>query len=286
AFESLLDFDLIDNENKYAIAYPIAATEQQREGFNSANRYSYDHFYSWVNGVAYNGRLGWYIHFLLVDLTPGQIAAESGWGKPNVMRWAIELTHTKRVCLTEEEQQGVEGWNAQDVFDKLVQPIMHPNVKIRLVGILRPEGSLPNVSSSELEPKFNGVPVKWIDLTDISYGAATVIKQEGADPHLDRLGSGRLSLPTGILLANDETITVISANTFYPVQCTVLFTNSQDNQTTATVIIICGATACMELTLHDLTPKPRGESRIKVTIGTKTIEDTELTIEEFGTDNK
>ncbi|PVF92717.1 hypothetical protein CPB86DRAFT_165208 [Serendipita vermifera] len=195
----------------------------------------------------------------------------------------------KSIILSEEEQRGTESWTAQDIYDKLVKSLLPPNNKtLELVGILRPESSLPNLSASELGSMFDSVPVKWVQLTDISHGAAIVMNREVLVYDWDKVNCGptKTRLPTGIALASGKTVTIVSANTYCPVKCKMLFTNSQDNQTTATAKILRGTAPFNELTLTGLTPKLKGEARIKVIFEITKYGDANLGIEEFGTDNK
>ncbi|PVF92714.1 hypothetical protein CPB86DRAFT_801802 [Serendipita vermifera] len=291
AFDGIIDFDLTDDDNGYNIAFPIAATPEQREGIRKAKLYSYNHFHAWANWIGeYNDGKGKRdVYLLFVDWTPGQVAAKVGYGNLNSWGWSYNLIGSKSVILSEEEQQGAESWTAQDVYDKLVKLLLPPNNKrLELVGILRPEGSLPNLSASELGSMFNSVPVKWIQLTDISHGAAVVINREALVYHSepDDEGPIEILLPTGITLANGIPITIVSANTYCPVECKLFFTNSKDNQTTATVKILHGTTPVNELTLKGLTPKLKGDARIKVMFEINQHGDASLGIEEVGGDNK
>ncbi|PVF92715.1 hypothetical protein CPB86DRAFT_819406 [Serendipita vermifera] len=257
-------------ENGYAITYPIASNPVQRYGFEEVNGYSYDHFYAWVHGFVYDefngGRCKQSGYFLFVDLTPGQIASKFGYKDPSIRNWTCNYLGTKSPILNEDQQQGLEGWTAQDVYDKLVKPLLPPpNKKLDLVGILLPEGTVPNFSSSEIEKELGGVPVRWVHLNDLWYGVV---------------------IPAGITLANGKTVTIVAVDTPCPINRKVLFTNSQDNQTTATVKIICGTTRVDELTIEGLSPKSKGKARIKVTCEITDDGDAGLTIEEVGTDNK
>ncbi|PVF92267.1 hypothetical protein CPB86DRAFT_791312 [Serendipita vermifera] len=271
AFERIIDFDLTQDENEYLVAYPIASNSDQRKGVQNAKLHSHDHFQAWANGVVYkecnDGESKQDVCLLFVDLSPGQVAAMVGYGNMYSWGWTYNSTGTKSVILSEKEQGDAENWTTQDVFDKLVQPILTPsNKKLELAGVLRPEGSLPNLSASELETKFNGIPVKWVQLTDISYGAAVFMNRQSFGYDSDDVGVGPAiaPLPIGIALANGKTTTIVPASTHCPVERQMFFTNSQDNQTTVTVKLLRGTTPINELTLKGLTPKPRGEARIKV----------------------
>ncbi|PVF92269.1 hypothetical protein CPB86DRAFT_802170 [Serendipita vermifera] len=269
AFECIIDFDLTNDENGYSIAFPIAANPEQREGIHSAKLYSYDHFHAWANGIGgYNeGETKRDVYLLFVDLTPGQVAAKVGYGNLNSWGWSYNLIGSKSVILSEEEQRGAEIWTAQDVYNKLVKSLLPPNNKrLERVGILRPEGSLSNLSASELESMFNSVPIKWIQLTDISYGAAVVMNR--------------------ITLANGKTITIIPASAYCPVKRKIFFTNSQDNQTTATIKVLRGTTPVNELKFEGLSSKPKGEAIFKIMFEITYDGDAILAIEEVGTNNK
>ncbi|PVF92275.1 hypothetical protein CPB86DRAFT_791321 [Serendipita vermifera] len=291
AFERVIDFDLALDENAYTIAYPIASNPEQREGLHNAKLYSHDHFHAWANGIGgYKDEEGKRdVWLLFVDLTPGQVASKVHHGSLNSWGWSYSTTGAKAAILNEEEQQDVEGWTAQDVYDKLVRSVLPPdNKKFEQVGILCPEGSLPNLSASELESMLDSVPIKWMQLTDISYGAAMFMNRQALVYDSDQIicGPAKTYLPTGITLANGKTITMVPTRTFCPVERKLFFTNSHDNQTAATVKILRGTIPFKKLTLEGLTPKPRGEARIKVTFEIGEHGDTSLKIEECGTDKK
>ncbi|PVF92270.1 hypothetical protein CPB86DRAFT_197224 [Serendipita vermifera] len=293
AFELVIDFDLTHDENGYAIAYPIASNFDQCKGVQNAKLYSHDHFHAWANEVGHSvcndGESKQDVYLLFVDLTPGQVASKVHYGNMYSWGWRYNWPGTKAIVLSEEEQQGTESWTSQDVFDKLVKSILPPHdKKLELVGILRPQGSFPNLSAFELGSMFNSVPIKWIQLTDISYGTAMLMHSQALSYDLGKVpgGPAKARLPAGITLANGKTITIVSACTYCPVERKLFFTNSQDNQTTATVKIVRGITPFQKLTLEGLTPKPRGEARIKVIFEIGRHGYTSLKIEEGGTDKK
>ncbi|PVF92716.1 hypothetical protein CPB86DRAFT_790911 [Serendipita vermifera] len=281
-FKRVIDFDLTHDENGYTIAYPIASNSDQRGGFYKANLYSHDHFHAWANGTGYgeysNGEGKRDVCLLFMDLTPGQVAANT-----------YNSMGAKSIILSEEEQRGTESWTAQDVYDKLVKSLLPPNNKrLELVGILRPESSLPNLSASELGSMLNSVPIKWIQLTDISHGAAIVMNREALVYDSDKIecGPSKTPLPTGITLANGKTITIIPTRSYCPVKRQIFFTNSQGNQITATVKVLRGMVLFGELTLEGLNPKPKGEARIKVTFNIGEHGHASLTIKEVETGKK
>ncbi|PVF92718.1 hypothetical protein CPB86DRAFT_165212, partial [Serendipita vermifera] len=178
-FESIIDFDLTEDENRYTITFPIAANPEQRKAIQHAKSFSHDHFYAWVNGVGWNDWKEKHDGYLLfIDLTPGQVAANRVYGNVGYSEWSYSRMSNKLAILSEEEQEDVESWIAQDVLHKLIKSVLPSNnEKFALVGILRPEGSLPNLSTSELESMLNDAHVQWIQLTDLSYGAATFINR-------------------------------------------------------------------------------------------------------------
>ncbi|PVF92274.1 hypothetical protein CPB86DRAFT_791320, partial [Serendipita vermifera] len=140
-------------------------------GIEEANVYSHDHFHAWLHGL--NG------HFLFVDLTPGQIASKFGYKDTSIGNWTYKCVGTKSLILNEEQQQDVEGWTAQDIYNKLVKPLLSPpKKKLDLVGILIPEGIVSNLSSSEIEKELSGVPVRWVHLNDLSYGAVVSMNEK------------------------------------------------------------------------------------------------------------
>ncbi|PVF92367.1 hypothetical protein CPB86DRAFT_791214 [Serendipita vermifera] len=290
AFERVIDFDVTERDNGYTITYPLAANKDQRDGFNKAKLYSHDHFHAWANGVGYggwnDGKEKWNVYFLFVDVTPGQVAAKCVYGNTSKRGWTYNFGD-KSAILSEEEQAGVESWTAQDVYDKLVQPLLPPNnKKLSLVGILRPEGTLPNLDASELESKLNGVPLRWVQLNDLSYGAAVIMNCQAIyDSDID-YGPSDTPLPTGITLANGKTMTIITAHTYCPSGTKLIFTTSEDNQPSATVKILRGTTPFEQLTLNGLTPKPKGEARIKVSFELTEHGHARCTIGEVGTDKR
>ncbi|CAG8744236.1 7963_t:CDS:1, partial [Acaulospora colombiana] len=280
SFERVIDFDLTYNQNAYTIAYPVAANQHQQELLSKGFPCSHDHLCAWANGCTYISMKKGDVGVLLVDLTPGQIAAKQAWGNAFI-GWMYNVEAGKSVILSEEQQQDVDDWTSQDVFDKLVRHVLPPSDrKLELVGFLRPEGALPNLSASELESTFNGTPVKWIQLIDIAYGAAVVMM---VFLEYRKLVLPKAPLPIGITLANGKTITIIPANAYPPVDCKFLFTNSQENQTTATVKVLRGTIPCQELKIEDLAPKPRGEARLKVTLRIRSGGHWSLELGEFET---
>ncbi|PVF92268.1 hypothetical protein CPB86DRAFT_791314 [Serendipita vermifera] len=288
AFERVIDFDLGHRKNGYAITYPIASNTAQRSGIVVANMYSHDHFYVWANRIARKEFMGRKYEpnsdFLFVDLTPGQIAAKFGHTVMGMRYWTHGFSETKSLILSEEQQQGLEGWTAQDVYAKLVKPFLSSTTKkLDLVGILLPEGALSNFSSSEIEKALSGIDVRWVHLNDLSYGAAVTMNEDLFNDSDDSDEEEYPCVPIGITLANGKTVTIV---TYCPVNRKVLFTNSQDNQTTATVKILVGTTPFNKLTLEGLTPKPKGQTRIKVTLAFTKYGFAKMTVEEVGTDKK
>jgi hypothetical protein len=291
AFTQAVDIDLTSRDNKYAVAYPIGASSEQRKGFYSASMNTFDHFHAWANGYGVKSapkeeKRG--VRFLFVDLTAGQGAAKMAVGNYSSRGWTYKLQGDKFTTLSEEQESELQGWTAQEVFDKLVQPVIPDDGHLDVVGILRPEGSLPSLVPSELESKLPGVTVEWVSLSDISHGTALVMNREPVyDSDDDEDGPGRTYLPTGVRLANGQVVTILHANAYCPIDRKVVFTTSQDDQTSVTVNVLMGTTPFGEpITLQNITPKPKGEARIRVKYDVSEYGGATCIVEEVGKESE
>ncbi|PVF92266.1 hypothetical protein CPB86DRAFT_717745 [Serendipita vermifera] len=282
-FERVIDFDLTHDENGYTIAYPIASNSDQRGGFYKANLYSHDHFHAWANGTGYgefsDGEGKRDVCLLFMDLTPGQVAANVGYGNLNSRGWTYNSMSAKSIILSEEEQR--------DVYDKLIKPIVPSWPELHHIGILRPEEAFPDISATDLESMFPEARVRWVTLDDIAHGAAVDLyrspSSQSASHSPPDWGLFIAPLPISVILANGHLVMVIPEKEKLPMKATAIFTTSRDNQTTATIRMYVSITPVGEVTLEGLIPKLKGQTRIKVTLRIDSIEDTRMTVEELGT---
>jgi hypothetical protein len=175
------------------------------------------------------------------------------------------------------------------LYDKLVRPIVPRNVKLYQVGILRPEGAFPDLSATDLVDRFPGIPVQWVTLEDLSYGAAIIMNREHTMPQGAQssfVPNGdlfRTRVSTGITLANGRVVIVLPRRANLPIQQDVIFTTSQDDQTTVTVQLCLGAIPRAEVTLKGLIPRLKGQAAIKVTLNVTAYGYTTVTMNEIGT---
>jgi hypothetical protein len=288
AFDQAVGFDTSLPYNGFTVAYPIGANSRQREAFHNANLYAHDHFHAWANGYGVKNKSQEErrdVNFLFVDLTPGQIAAKLARGNVGSRGWTYNLRGGNLISLSEQEENERQGWPAQEVFDKFVQSIVPEDIQLNLVGILRPEGPFPNLSASELVSKFgDGVQAQWVTLDDLSYGAAIIMNRQrvyGSDEEWD--GPTHTYLPTGVRLANGQILTILHANVHCPTNINALFTTYQDEQTTVTIRLLLGTSPFGNpVTLENITPKPRGQARIKVRYELTEYGHGRLFVEEMG----
>ncbi|PVF91833.1 hypothetical protein CPB86DRAFT_270570 [Serendipita vermifera] len=135
---------------------------------------------------------------------------------------------------------------------------------------------------------FAGMPIEWVTLDELSHGAAFMMSQNPTTrtyrDYSDAFRNTRYSV--GIMLANEKVVTIVSKGTFMPTRDKLMFTNSEDDQTTATVQLFEDNEYFEELTLEGLTPRPKGQARIKVELVIEHNSDILVTIQELGTNLK
>ena len=97
-------------------------------------------------------------------------------------------------------------------------------------------------------------------------------------------------LRVGIVKADGFVSTVLERNRTLPTRKTVMFTTSMEKQATATIKVVVGTppfrkgrdnTVIAELVLNDLTRRPRGVTRIKVTFDVEHEGETQIVAEEL-----
>ena len=95
-------------------------------------------------------------------------------------------------------------------------------------------------------------------------------------------------LRLGIVKADGFVSTVLKRHHTFPTRKAVMFTTSMDKQATATIKVVVGKspkgednTVVAELVLNDLTPRPRGLTRIRVTFNVEQMGETQIVAEEL-----
>jgi hypothetical protein len=276
-FDGKLDF------NGFTVSLPIGASSEQRVAFSSANNHRWcTHFEAWANSYAQSvteSRI--YAYILFIDLTPGQVASEALYGGIEDGRWIPIRDDTSNARLGTDI---IESLSIDDVYSRLVRPIVHRNVKLYQVGILRPEGAFPDLSAKDMEDRFPSTPVQWVTLEQVSYGAAIIMNREHILPEFMQSSSNlvRTRISTGIAVADGKVVTVVPRQVTLPIQQVVFFTTSQDDQATATAQLCLDAGPCAEVTLKGLTPRLKGEAVIKVTLNIAKYGRTAVTMKEIG----
>jgi hypothetical protein len=177
-----------------------------------------------------------------------------------------------------------------EIYRKLVEPIVPGGINLHLVGIFRPKGALPDLSNTDIESRFPGIPLKWVTLDDLSYGAAVLMDCEpgtSPDTMLSSFhGLGTRQHTLGITLADGNTVTVSYDFLAVPLKWIFMFTTCRDHQTTATVRLCRGTKLCAKVTLQGMAPRPRGQGMIKVFVNASRHDNTAVSIEEIGTSLK
>ncbi|PVF92067.1 hypothetical protein CPB86DRAFT_240531 [Serendipita vermifera] len=239
--------------------------------------YSHDHCMAFLNGYASDKSDNNDLDGLFIDLTPGQVATKLVNGGIHNKKWYFTGSEARQVVLG-----GIsDELSIQTMMDKLVNPIAPEYTRLYCIGILRPEGAFPNLSSTDLEARFPGTPVKWVTLDDLSHGTAVFMHRQNTS-YEDSIGPEYSYLPLGLVLANGQTVTVLPSDQLLPTDRRIVLSTSKDNQKTATLRFVIGTIPWGEVVLEGLSPKARGEARIKLTIDCGHNGGTVVTAEEVG----
>ncbi|PVF92265.1 hypothetical protein CPB86DRAFT_819779 [Serendipita vermifera] len=286
--ENLVDRNSKLDADGFLVSIPISASYEHRRAFEEASRFgSCDHLHAWIHthparSVQEHGRV---FVFLFIDLTPGQVTSRWGVAKGPLFGWNYDPSVGESMILGD-----VSFLNTQSVYNNLVKPIISSSSHVDYVGILRPEGAFPGVSSTDLESMFPNTCVTWVTLDDIAYGAALLQYRRPPPPASTSSNTttgihGRFlrSIPIGIMLSNEKVVTVVSEEGQLPVKTRLIFTISQDNQITATVRVCTIIKLIGETKLEGLIPKPKGHARIRVTLDINGYEYNKMTVEDLDT---
>ncbi|PVF92262.1 hypothetical protein CPB86DRAFT_877996 [Serendipita vermifera] len=98
--------------------------------------------------------------------------------------------------------------------------------------------------------------------------------------------AGSLYIPIGVILSNGGVVKVVPTDEYFPIRKTVIFTSSQDNQTTVAIQLCRGTEPVDKVKLEGLLPRPKGRARVKVEINIRDWNDITATVQEVGTDLK
>jgi len=272
----LVGFDTTLTDNGFAISYPISLSAEQRAGFKHP---SHDHFMAFANGYDFSAIMSEKsdggFDVLFIDLTPGQVAAKLAPGGLWGDHWSFKWPGGGQTILGDAGEL-----SPQDIVDKLITPTIATSPLVNLIGIFRPDGLSAELSAI-LESQFPNTKVTWVSLADLSHGAAVVMHRQDTI-HTEYLGADYLSLPLGIALANGTTVTVIAQDLMLPRTQAVVLTTSRDNQTTATLRFLKGTLPGGKVTIEGLTEKPKGATRIQVTVKADDEGETVVTVQEVG----
>ncbi|PVF91839.1 hypothetical protein CPB86DRAFT_791758, partial [Serendipita vermifera] len=275
-----IGFDARYKYNAFMVSIPIGASTMQNAAFSFhqiSHAYWCNHFHAWASLYSLRAEindLGWY-NLLFVDLTLGQEASKFSRGCITHQGWLSE-THEK-----ENLKEDVSSLSLQSIYDRLVTSVVPSGMTVHKVGILRPEGALPGVSCADLESMFLDTPIQWVTLDGLANGADFAIHQEQSIN-----SRNNSSFPTRIMLANGKLVTVIPEDEDLHTQASVFFTTSQDNQTTATAKVYVYTTLVGEVKLEGLTPRSKGEARIKVELSIGVRGNAKIMMQELGTNLK
>jgi hypothetical protein len=270
-------FDTAPVDNDFAITFPIGVSEEQEKAFGGTNIYSHDHSMAFLNAYASSASDEDDVDGLFIDLTPGQVAAKLASGGVRDGKWYFKGTFVRPVVLGD-----VKDLSLQTVMDKLVTPVAPNYMQLYCVGILRPESAFPNISSSDLEARFPDTPVKWVSLDNLSHGAALFMHRQIIASNDDWDCAEFTYLPLGLALANGQRVTVVPGEHLLPMERKVVLSTSKDNQTSVTLRFVIGTLPWGEVVLEGLSPKPKGEARIKLAISCDRNGGTSVTAEEVG----
>ncbi|PVF92264.1 hypothetical protein CPB86DRAFT_791307 [Serendipita vermifera] len=285
-FDSVLNSDPDSRCNGLTVSIPISASSEQKRAFRDKSRRSssindllvHDHLYHWA--ISYANTLKWRekkVNFLFIDLTPGQVASKLAHGDIDAKKFYVRGSGYNRASLE------VDSLTTQSLYEKLVATLVSPETKLRRVGILRPEGTFPDVSSADLEAIFKDTLVEWLTLDDLSRCAAVTDREPPKRRHYAYEPESKC-VPTGIMLSNGKVAEILPSSAEFPIKETVYLTTSQDNQTTATVQLYQGSELFVEVKLEGLIPRPKRQAAIRITLTFNWIKT--LIVEELGTDLK
>ncbi|PVF91838.1 hypothetical protein CPB86DRAFT_791756 [Serendipita vermifera] len=271
--------------NGFLVSIPIGSSPEQRVAFFNANHFrSWDHFHVWshlhVSNMKKDNRQ---INLLFIDLTPGQVASTLANGSLSPFGWGYTVIGDGSTSL-----EDVILLSTQDIYEKIVTPVVLSGVKVHRVGILHPKGVLPGISNAEVESLFVDTLVDWVTLDDLSHAAAFMMSHQPTSSQVfSTFGDPETTyLTSGITLANGELVTIVPKDEELPTIRRVILTTSQDNQTTVTVRLNRGSAPFGEVKLEGLIPRPKGQAAIKVTLQIGPYGDVVMTVEEVGTDLK
>ncbi|PVF92261.1 hypothetical protein CPB86DRAFT_877995, partial [Serendipita vermifera] len=284
-FRRLVGSDIL-GQNSFLVTIPISASTEQHDAFSDANRYgSRDHLDTWAKVYPPSGAyFGDIVNLLFIDLTPGQVASKVA----RRYNYASGYPYNSNQYVSTISLGDVISLSAQEIYDELVKSILPSEMKLHRVGILRPEGAFPTISTTDLEAMFGTTPVDWVTLDDLSHGAAIIITHDATwiddftflDPPLDPpIGT------IGITLSNGNLVKIVWKNEHLPTRA-FIFTTSQDSQITVTVRVHRNSKSLGEVQLEGLAPRPKGQPRIKVTLNFEMPIEPKVRVGEIGTDLK
>ncbi|CAG8685779.1 10245_t:CDS:1, partial [Acaulospora colombiana] len=268
----------------FAILYPIALSQEQREMFHKAHEFTHDHCTTFLKESRFSDKQSIDVAgCLFLDLTPMQVAAKWVRGRLVNGRWQLGKNDTTTLTVL----GSVDELSLEEVIEKLILPTVSSLAAVRGVAILKPENAFPNVKTWDLNHYFLDIPVKWLSTADISYGAACILENDFPYSICDfSPGEGELVEDAlDIQLADGQLITLLPMSSPLPATELFYFTTSKDNQTTATLLFSKKGTSC-GVAILELTPKVRGAARIKVVIQCDSFERTKVTTQELGSSDK
>jgi hypothetical protein len=249
------------------LSYPIATSEKQRATFKFKHGQYCDHSTAFLTGCQFGASKSpsFVAEALFIDLTPGQVAAVVMQGVIKRGTWTSKEIRKKAV-LGKVDKLPIEK------FDELVALVAPDLSNLECVAVLRPEGAFPELLPIKIELKFLNIPFKWVSLTDLSYGSFALMLHRlerysrcGHIPRSKRPPNVRyMHLADGTLLDTTH-------------RARYIFTTSKDNQITATLRFGSKSIRYTEnveyekIVIRGLTPRPKGDARIKVIIQRDTI---------------
>lgn len=267
----------------FILSYPIAIPPEQWVAVGAAGRKFHDHCTAFLSGCEFDiAKTEDIVECLFIDLTPGQVASLVKRGIIDQGQWEFREDGGKIVL------GDIDRLSAHEVFEKLVDPIVSKLSALLCVGILRPDGAFPELSSIRVELQFVNTPVKWLSLADLSYGSAVSMHR-----HLDifsrkefrpRNFTSTFSLfqvAWGIQLADGRIINIVPSEDTTPAKSCYYFTTSKDYQSTATLRFVRGTIPCSNVLVDGLTSRLRGATRIKVTLVLDIFSGAEVTVQEL-----
>jgi hypothetical protein len=283
-FKRSVGFDTKPRDNGFVVSLPIAASHEQHSAFGRATGHlTPNHFDCWANKCGISASIEGKVNMLFIDLTPGQIAAQvsNGCFENQIFSYRMifqGMSSTRYIILGD-----VPTLSAQSVIDRLITPLLNaPLRRLNQIGIFRPDGAYPDLSLGDIKAKFPDTLIDWVTLDDVSYGAAAIMHRKNALDSIDAYEGKSTYSPTGIILVDGRLVTILPGFIVLPVERKVWFTTSQDDQTTITIRLIEGVMPLGEVKLEGLSPRPKGQSRIKVTLSIDSHGWTSVTAEELG----